>query len=128
MSVNYIVEVDCDKSSKDIYIKNSCNENVGEFTDRSTGATFKLDDHDWKTLIAGHTYSVQYCGVPWVGRGAMSFSYDKYTGWEVFVDSGTAHIVDMSPPHNVHPGGKLKSSVTVALSDGENNHPGLQFN
>ncbi len=128
MGVNWIVQIDCDKCTKDIFIKSSATKNVGLLKDTTTGGSFTLDDHQWKVLTAGHSYEVSHCGVPWIGTGAITFSSDKYAGWNLYVKNDVAQMEDMKSPNPVTSGDKLGSRVVIALSDGSGGYPGIDFN
>ena len=117
MGVNWIVQIIL-ATSKDVFIKNSCTSNVGLLKLPSEGIEFTLDDHRWKTLHGGKSYEVQHCGVPWQGSGAISFSFDKVKGYELYVKNDVAQLENMEDSSDVTADAKMGSNVTITLKDG----------
>ena len=103
------------KTSKLVYIRNTCNQNVGKFT--SEGGSFTLDDHQFHELVAGRKYTVDFCGIPWEGSGKMAFTLDYSEGWEIYTHDDKIMFENMKTSEvdrtETVPGGR----VTVSISE-----------
>ena len=115
MSVTWIKQV-INRTTKSVYIKNTCHQNVGNLTGVGGGGSFTLGDYSFHELLAGITYDASSFAIPQEGTGKITFTMDYSEGFEIYTSSNDIVFENMKTGQVDHKE-PIQSDVTFVATE-----------